>query len=988
MSIKRRREPSSIDTRLIEIYEDLANEDQEIRIKAASALLSKFCTENDNSEEQLLRVVQRLIRGLCSGRKAARIGFSVALTELLSQRWGQSHINGAEYKQISDLIDNLVDQTEVSGKISGQEERDHYFGRLFGAEAFIKSGVLFKPGLNGDTWIRLLDLICVVATKKSWLREECGWILYNACQTLRDGNWSTNLVQALIQKWGQAGLAKTPEGVAIWLRARENFPGVDLPSNVWQDGNPLHRKETSKLAKILKETPVGEGPKEPAGEVAQKGSWSSKLHFVWMVIFDKLAKLEPAPSNVDTSKTPVVDEILDQLFAQTASEERKYWGLLLFQHLWSSAPAMWLEELFTRNFTRCLINQLASSDRYLNRAAEKSVKTIFRRIESEPSAAYAALNGLASPELTVSFNQASQTKTVDRLFALADDCSLRRFVPELCRKLLQPGVQDRKAATVKRRMIADQLIVLLKSRQSMVIPKAKSTSDVDFIIDTVLGAFVTCSYFSVGDVPSNRPHLPDPPISTTTQDTLRTGISSWLSLVIGSFPHPARYAYGIVYKIHICQSDTALQPAIELNGRTGEQMAAAWQVLRLVHRDVEAPSVSDKNGFLEAFELLYSLTILQVYNGDADAVGMIDELTTCYDTLIRHRRTGDQRGSEGLVEILLGLAAKPSKLFRRLVQQVFTTFTSDINHNCLQSMLEVLESKENIAGQNEIFEEDRGSDASNVGLDIESDVEELDTVNADRGDSSPESDEDTKGSDAFPNEDGVKEGQDEELAAFNKKLAQALKTSPANDAIDAASVGESSDEDMDDEQMEALDEHIIAIFKEREKAASKKSQKTNAKETIVNFKRRVLELLEIYVKQQQYNPLALNILVPLLKVIRTTRSTLVSGKACALVQDFNKKCKRKELPDTYPEPEVLQLLKDVHAEVMREGSNAHASACSKASLLLVKVLVAHNSDNIREAKEIYSKTQAALAKGKHQAGMKSFIDDWLMWLRDYERLSR
>ncbi len=119
-STERRREPTSVDTRLIEIYEDLANENEEIRIKAASALLAKFATEIENSEEQLLKVVQRLIRGLCSGRKAARIGFSVALTELLSQRWGESHVNGVGHERISDLIDNLINQTEVSGKISGQ----------------------------------------------------------------------------------------------------------------------------------------------------------------------------------------------------------------------------------------------------------------------------------------------------------------------------------------------------------------------------------------------------------------------------------------------------------------------------------------------------------------------------------------------------------------------------------------------------------------------------------------------------------------------------------------------------------------------------------------------------------------------------------------------------------------------------------------------------------------------------------------------------
>ncbi|KAL8753011.1 MAG: hypothetical protein Q9184_005553, partial [Pyrenodesmia sp. 2 TL-2023] len=480
MSVKRRREPSSIDTQLVEIYEDLANESEEIRIKAASALLSKFSGENDSTEEQLVRVVQRLIRGLCSGRKAARIGFSVALTELLSQRWGRSHGNGDDSYHILDLLDNLVKQTETTGKISGQEERDHCFGRLFGAEAFIKSGILFKLDLDADAWPTILDIIYGLAKKKPWLREECGWILHSACQTLKDGDWNPSFIEVLVERLCQVGLAKTPEGVAIWLKARTAFPGADLPSNVWRGENPLHKKELSKLAKTLKETSVGEDAKESNGEVAHKGSWSSKLHFVWMVIFTKLANAAPASSSIETSKTITFGQfwqeaVDDQLFAQTASEE------------------LCLGKLFTRNFIRCLVNQLASNERYLNRAAEKTVKAMLKRVEMEPSAAYAALSGLASPNLNISFDQASQTRTVDRLSMFADNGSLRRFVPELCSKLLHPGVQDERVATVRRRLIADQLIVLLKSRHSRVTTEDDSSPDLNFIVDAVLEALTQSS---------------------------------------------------------------------------------------------------------------------------------------------------------------------------------------------------------------------------------------------------------------------------------------------------------------------------------------------------------------------------------------------------------------------------------------------------------------------------------------------------------------
>lgn len=120
MSKKRRREPLSIDAHLVEIYDDLANEHEDIRFKAAHALLTKISSEQENSPDQLAEIVRRLIRGLCSGRKAARVGFSIALTELLSQRWGQAGINGAENLQIRDLIDILTKQTEITGKVSGQ----------------------------------------------------------------------------------------------------------------------------------------------------------------------------------------------------------------------------------------------------------------------------------------------------------------------------------------------------------------------------------------------------------------------------------------------------------------------------------------------------------------------------------------------------------------------------------------------------------------------------------------------------------------------------------------------------------------------------------------------------------------------------------------------------------------------------------------------------------------------------------------------------
>lgn len=120
MSKKRRREPSTVVSQRVEIYDDLANEKENIRIKAAHALLTRLSSDNHAPPEQLVEALQRLIRGLCSNRKAARIGFSVALTELLSQRWGQHQEDRADIPSLTELIDTLIERTEASGNISGQ----------------------------------------------------------------------------------------------------------------------------------------------------------------------------------------------------------------------------------------------------------------------------------------------------------------------------------------------------------------------------------------------------------------------------------------------------------------------------------------------------------------------------------------------------------------------------------------------------------------------------------------------------------------------------------------------------------------------------------------------------------------------------------------------------------------------------------------------------------------------------------------------------
>ena len=276
-------------------------------------------------------------------------------------------------------------------------------------------------------------------------------------------------------------------------------------------------------------------------------------------------------------------------------------------------------------------------------------------------------------------------------------------------------------------------------------------------------------------------------------------------------------------------------------------------------------------------------------------------------------------------------------------------------------------------------DEDGSSESSEA-----SDVEEVDEVEFGSTTSVSDDLESNLTDNASEDSDDPKE-PDEELRSFDAKLAQALGTRPRHQDADGESIS-STDEDMNDDQMEALDEHLAKVFREQKKLTKKKSEKKDAKETIVNFKCRVLELLEIYVKKNHSRTRSMHLLTPLLVAIRTTTSSLVSTKACSLIREYAKLCKGDGLPKLEDAAALFKHLEEVHLEAGREASNAHSSACSQASLIIVKALVAHDRENLRQVVKMYGNTQEQVLFDPHYKVKTLFFTDWLNWCTSAQKI--
>ncbi|OJD12938.1 hypothetical protein AJ78_06544 [Emergomyces pasteurianus Ep9510] len=983
-SRKRRREPVNVDVKLVEIYEDLANENDEIRLKAAQRLVSRFTPDQNPTNEQIEKALQRLFRGLCSGRKAARIGFSIALTETLSQVFSSSRAPSTSSLSVPRAIEIWEAQSSPGGAVSGQEERDHHFGRLFGAEAIIKSSVLFQSQAPFEEWAKILTILFELAKKKPWLREECGWIIFCSLRDIHNHKFDIKYAEAALDSLCQNGLSRTPEGVAIWTTAKDLFPTMKFPEGEWQHGSPLHIREKATLAKIMKETSESQSvPGKENSKPQNSGVWNPKLHFAWDIVLQKLYAQPPEQNGLAKDKhskptqasfTDIWTEVVDNgLFAAASSEERKYWGFLLFTKTMNEAPPHLAGLVFTKNLMRSFINQLAVEDRYLHRIATKALKSVQARAGREPQFIVAAVNGLMGASGAVNFDQITKTKTVEKMISAATADSLKEIVPLFEQMIAKPGMSNVKAAASVRQQLAGHLLSVVKAKASAV--NTATSGELYSSIESVLFLLARFGYF----LPDENKPLPEPPIIDTTQELFRNRMMSCLNIVISGRKSPAAIPYAVVRKIHEqdAQGDWG-KYVIEMSEGIKESVSSAFKTLKkLTHKEKRAEQKEGPS--IQALKLLYSMTILQVYNGDADAVSMLDELKFCYSKFLSNKSERDEadEASDALVEILLSFASKQSQLFRRMSEQVFGAFADQVTATGLQSLIDVLEAKDTLAGQEEMFEnQEIGSDVDmvdgeNSDDDDDDDVEEISQGSSGEDDSN-KSDTESENSESEEEDDG-------ELEAFEAKLASALGTHRADKDLDAAS-SDSEDASMDDDEMEALDDQIAKVFRARSQVHSKKKEKKDARETMLNFKNRVLDLLEIYVKKCHSSILALDLLMPLLQLSRKSKTKQIAARASNVLREYTKHCKgAASIPAIESAEPVWELLKSVHQEAMHSAPAAHASSCSQASLLLVKILVAHDKENLSDIVDVYGETRKKQLTSRKCHVQPLFFSDWNNW---------
>lgn len=153
--------------------------------------------------------------------------------------------------------------------MTGQEERDALFARLFGLTAIIQSGLLVRdtplassgssaPAASDlNSCLDVVSQLVALGEKKAWLRESAWWTLKLAIEAIgsSDVSWKEDTLKSIFGTLFSDNKSWTPEKVALIPLMQTLYPRADwnkVLSPTFKQGELLHPTNYHTLARILK----------------------------------------------------------------------------------------------------------------------------------------------------------------------------------------------------------------------------------------------------------------------------------------------------------------------------------------------------------------------------------------------------------------------------------------------------------------------------------------------------------------------------------------------------------------------------------------------------------------------------------------------------------------------------------------------------------------------------------------------------------------
>lgn len=321
------------------------------------------------------------------------------------------------------------------------------------------------------------------------------------------------------------------------------------------------------------------------------------------------------------------------------------------------------------------------------------------------------------------------------------------------------------------------------------------------------------------------------------------------------------------------------------------ETAAAWQQM---HEAVQRAGKSEKTLTL-VFQILFLHMGLQLFREPEMARVAVADLVQCMEKTKQAKKVQKrQRKSlvpadasaeaepewiEVVVDLFLHLLSQNTSFMRNVVSNVFPQLCGEMTLTAVHQVLAMLDMKD---GKNPLSAGVEGDDEEEKdGEDVQDEEDEDEEDDAEmKSDDDEDDDEDDDDDDEDVMEDDEGTVSDQLRNAVSTALGALLPAAKANAAVDDDDDDAASCDlnDMDDAEAARLDDALSAAFQSIRKSgnaaadgSAKSKKKTKAQRTInttvMHFRIRVLDLIDIYLKNAPALSVSLEILLALFNMI-------------------------------------------------------------------------------------------------------------------------
>ncbi|CAI5760753.1 unnamed protein product [Candida verbasci] len=935
-------------------YYKLGSEKPQERIEAAKNLIQNLIDESEKSEWEY--ALNRLLKGIITTRQSAKFGFSMCLGEIVTELLAREEITIRSY------LDKLNDITQLKASLKGKEERAYLFGKLFGLQILINNGSIYKAETEEKN--KFVNSLIELSIFKNWLRESSLFTLFQFIQNLDQEENKETLLKVL-QSLNNHGLNLSTESCAIYLIIQPEIRSETLSKLTnakinWKNGDPLNKNNLYLLSKVLKDIEVPQQEEESNNN--KKSNWTAQLPFVWDVIISKLINTpEKSVSNgkkrVKMEQEVTIKEFFkivvdESLFSEKSSHERKYWGFEIFQKFLKLIDNEDVKYLFTGNFLRCLINQVSQSNRLLNSIAKSTIKEIVNKCQAEPEVSSIILDCLISN--CWNFDLITKTNTIDTILNIKSEY-VNSYTILFISKF--NSFVDSQSTINQLKSSNDNILKWYLDKIGHLVKSSKFIDN--DTIESILNMLISNSFFKSK-------------LSNNIVKLSQEKLNSILSAVVSSKNGTQSWSLYVYNKIQSYK-------------KTKECLIEFDESITTIEQDTRKLIKGLKSSDY-IFELLFSMCLIQMYMEEPDVVEIINDLRDIYEN-----SKNTETNSVMLTEILLSFLSKKTPLFKELSNIVWEGYLCEsdenglrLNEECFKLLFDILETRENKEGQQKLFE---GED------EMEIDEKGAENENEENGENEDDEEEES--------EEEEEESEGDELAEIDKetnlKLAKALGI-PTSDSgevkfdelDDLSSNDEYESDSMDDEQMMAMDDQLSKIFKDRQDILNnvqtgnkRKLEKLEAKDQIIYFKNRVLNLLETFVIKNPNSEFNLVMLPVLIRLMTITTDKNLGNKTHKLIKTRISKTKLEK----GDEEDLFRILKALQNDYgsIKSGNNIAIQALNQSCIIISKNLLFINSENLVKIMNVYFDSMKSWILNEDSKISSSLFIDFINWINTYKQ---